>query len=168
MPLDVGCHIVTLERGCSTQGYPTVCTVLPCFTTLTFLPSTKWRNRVEGETSSHWIGPKIRVFPEFSSRKNSLLPGFCWSPCNRKNASNFIISFLFISFQWWALVLSFWLGVFSKNFWTYQFVFWLLLSHFLVYKTTQNIKGGYWTNQFYTSASCCMTFQTIYVCFLCL
>jgi hypothetical protein len=48
------------------------------------------------------------VFLEFSSRKHSsCYPLSGWSPCNRKNTSNFIIYFLFISFQWhWVLDIS--------------------------------------------------------------
>jgi hypothetical protein len=33
--LEVGCHMVTLETGISTQGHPTVFTAVPCFVTLT-------------------------------------------------------------------------------------------------------------------------------------
>jgi hypothetical protein len=73
-----------------------------------------------------------------------VLSSFWWSPCNRKNACNFIISFLFVSFQWSVLDLSFRLGVFSKNVQAYPLVSLAITSTISVYKTTQNIPGCYW------------------------
>jgi hypothetical protein len=55
------------------------------------------------------------VFPEFSSSNDRSCYPVSYEIHVTKNASNFVISFLFISFQWWVLDLSFRLGMFSKK-----------------------------------------------------
>jgi hypothetical protein len=64
-----------------------------------------------------------------------------WSPYNSKNASNFIISFLFVSCQHWVLDLDFRLGMFSKFFVHTNLFVWVLFLQFLVFRT-QNIAGS--------------------------
>jgi hypothetical protein len=58
--------------------------------------------------------PQRRVKPPLAKQITKMFP--------RNNATYFIILCLFISFQWGAPDLSFWLGSFSKNRWVYQFV----------------------------------------------
>jgi hypothetical protein len=80
---------------------------------------------IEDETLTLTEQPKkYEYLQNFPLGKWLLLSSFWWSPCNRKDASNFIISFPFISFQWWALELSFrFLTIFG---WTDLFL-WLLV-----------------------------------------
>jgi hypothetical protein len=76
MPLEVGCHVVTLETVQHT-GPPYSFRSCTLFHDVDpFHCQQNEETCVEGETSSHLTGPKIWVFPEFSSGKNSSLSGF--------------------------------------------------------------------------------------------
>jgi hypothetical protein len=71
----------------------------------------KMKKLIEGEISSHWVGPKIWAFPEISSTKTAHYLFSSDRKCNRKNATNLVILLLFISFQWWVPDHSFKWGI---------------------------------------------------------
>jgi hypothetical protein len=77
--------------------------------------SRKWNNISPNK-------PKVWVFPYLPPGKIAPVIWFCWSPCSRMSASNFTVSFIFVSSQWWSLDLSFWFGMIYKKNLAYWFV----------------------------------------------
>jgi hypothetical protein len=65
---------------------------------------------------------KYGRFQNFPPGKIALVIRFQVKSLKQEEASNYIISILFVSFQRWVLDFGFILGVFSKNFWAHRFV----------------------------------------------